>query len=70
MRGRQQWLGGNIAWRVAQAIRDGMLSKGAFLNQELPSRKDKIEAERQATIARMEELDPDLVAKWKREGML
>jgi hypothetical protein len=44
--------------------------RGAFLNRELPSRKDEIEAERQTTIARMEELDPDLVAKWKREGML
>jgi hypothetical protein len=44
--------------------------RGAFLNQELPSRKDEIEVERQATIARMEALDPDVVAKWKREGML
>lgn len=41
-----------------------------FLNQDLPSRKDEIEAQREATIARMEKLDPELVAKFRREGKI
>jgi hypothetical protein len=44
--------------------------RGSFLNQDLPSRKAEIEAEREATIARMEALDPELVAKFRREGKL
>ena len=42
----------------------------SLLNKELPSRKAEIEAEKEATIARMEALDPELVAKFRREGKL
>jgi hypothetical protein len=44
--------------------------RSAFLNHRLPSRKAEIDAEREATIARMEAIDPELVAKLRREGKL
>lgn len=41
--------------------------RGSFLNQNLPSRKAEIEAEREASITRIEKLDPEWAAKLRKE---
>jgi hypothetical protein len=64
-----------MAWWAYRLARGAGYSRwdafrGSYLNQDLPNRTAEIEAEREASIARMEKLDPELVAKLRREGML
>lgn len=64
-----------LAWWAYRLARGAGYSRwdafrSGFLNQTLPSRKEEIEAELTATISRMEKLDPELVAKFRREGKI
>jgi hypothetical protein len=41
-----------------------------LFDKELPSRKAEIDAEREAAIARLKKLDPELAAKFRSEGKI
>jgi hypothetical protein len=64
----------NVLVAISVGARRGIFPVGrlsrVISEQSLPSRKEEIDAEREASIARMEKLDPELVAKWRREGMI
>jgi hypothetical protein len=60
------------AYRLAQGAGYSRWNafRSAYLNQDVPDRTAEIEAEREATIARIEKLDPEYAAKLRRDGMI